>query len=124
MYQSFLIKYGEIAIKGKNRHLFEDALVSHLSHALKPVEGEFDIWKEQGRIYVDAKGSYDYDHAISAMAKGFGVVGVCPMVQVEDEGYDRLVEDVIAHLKETYGDKEMTFKVMARRARKNYPLNL
>ena len=123
MYQSFLIKYGEIAIKGKNRHLFEDALVSHLSHALKPVEGEFHIWKEQGRIYVDAKGSYDYEHAISAMTKVFGVVGVCPMVQVEDEGYDRLVEDVIAHLKETYGDKEMTFKVMARRARKNYPLN-
>ncbi|MBE5902055.1 MAG: tRNA 4-thiouridine(8) synthase ThiI [Lachnospiraceae bacterium] len=123
MYQSFLIKYGEIAIKGKNRHLFEDALVSHLSHALKPVEGEFSIWKEQGRIYVDAKGEYDYDHAISAMTKVFGVVGVCPMVQVEDEGYEKLVEEVIRHLKDTYGEKELTFKVMARRARKNYPLN-
>ena len=28
MYQAFLIKYGEIGIKGKNRYLFEDALVS------------------------------------------------------------------------------------------------
>ena len=27
MYRSFLIKYAEIAIKGKNRYLFEDALV-------------------------------------------------------------------------------------------------
>ena len=31
MYKSFLIKYAEIAIKGKNRYLFEDALVQNLS---------------------------------------------------------------------------------------------
>lgn len=123
MYQAFLIKYGEIAIKGKNRHLFEDALVSHLIHALRPVEGKFFVTKEQGRIYVDVDGTYDYDHAVSAMTKVFGVVGVCPMVQVEDEGYEKLVEDVIGHLKEVYEDKQMTFKVYARRARKNYPMN-
>ena len=35
MYKSFLIKYAEIAIKGKNRYLFEDALVSQINHALK-----------------------------------------------------------------------------------------
>ena len=27
MYKAFLIKYGEIGVKGKNRYLFEDALV-------------------------------------------------------------------------------------------------
>ena len=37
MYQSFLIKYAEIAIKGKNRHLFEDALVSQSCHELREV---------------------------------------------------------------------------------------
>ncbi len=121
MYQAFLIKYGEIAIKGKNRHLFEDRLVSHLTHALKPVEGKFLITKEMGRIYVEAQGDYDYDHAVLAMSRVFGVVGVCPMIQVEDEGFDKLAEVVVNHLKETYGDKEMTFKVEARRARKNYP---
>ena len=40
MYKSFLIKYAEIAIKGKNRYLFEDALVSQINHALKKAEGE------------------------------------------------------------------------------------
>ena len=30
MYKSFLIKYAEIAIKGKNRYLFEDALVQNI----------------------------------------------------------------------------------------------
>ena len=50
MFRSFLIKYGEIGIKGKNRYLFEDALIAQLTFALKPVEGEFEITKEQGRI--------------------------------------------------------------------------
>ena len=39
MYKAFLIKYAEIAIKGKNRYLFEDALVSQMNHALKKVDG-------------------------------------------------------------------------------------
>ena len=34
-FKSFLIKYGEIGIKGKNRYLFEDALVKQIRHALK-----------------------------------------------------------------------------------------
>ncbi len=123
MYQSFLIKYGEIGVKGKNRHLFEDALVSHLNAALKPVDGSFSIWKEQGRIYVDCEGNYDYDHAVSAMTKVFGIVGVCPLLQIEDNGFEDLCEQTKKHLLEVYGDKPLTFKVVARRARKNYPKN-
>ena len=52
MYKSFLIKYAEIAIKGKNRYLFEDALIRQMEYVLKPVEGTFHVTKEQGRIYV------------------------------------------------------------------------
>ena len=89
-FHSFLIKYGEIAIKGKNRYLFEDKLVEMLGFSLKPVEGEFEITKEQGRIYVNALSDYDYDEAVEAMTSVFGVVGVCPMVQVEDHGFEQL----------------------------------
>ena len=123
MFQSFLIKYGEIAIKGKNRYIFEDALVSGLRHALKSVDGEFEVSKEQGRIYVDALGDYDYDEAIDAMTRVFGVVGVCPVVQVEDQGFDQLAKDVVEYLDKVYPDKNKTFKVNARRARKNYPMD-
>lgn len=122
MYKSFLIKYAEIAIKGKNRYLFEDALVSQINHALKKVDGEFLVRKEQGRIYVDTKGEYDYDETVGALKCVFGIVGICPVILVEDEGFDKLCEDVIAHIKQEYQDKHFTFKVDARRARKNYPL--
>lgn len=122
-FHSFLIKYGEIGIKGKNRYLFEDALVVQLNHALKPVEGEFEITKEQGRIYVNTKGDYDYDEAVEAMTRVFGVVGVCPMVQVEDHGFEQLAKDVLDYLDHVYPDKNKTFKVNSRRARKNFPMD-
>ena len=123
MFQSFLIKYGEIAIKGKNRYIFEDALVAGLKHALKPVDGEFEVTKEQGRIYVDAVSDYDYEEAIDAMTRVFGVVGVCPMVQVEDKGFEQLAKDILEYLDKVYPDKHKTFKVNSRRARKNYPMD-
>ncbi|MEG1361751.1 MAG: tRNA uracil 4-sulfurtransferase ThiI [Lachnospiraceae bacterium] len=123
MYKAFLIKYGEIGIKGKNRHLFEDALVAQIRRALKPAEGEFKVTKEQGRIYAEALETYDFDEVISCLSRVFGIVGICPVVQVEDQGFEQLAQEVIGHLRTTYGEGSRTFKVEARRARKNYPLN-
>lgn len=121
-YKAFLIKYAEIAIKGKNRYLFEDALVSRMNHALKKVEGNFKIRKEQGRIYVEMDGAYDFDEAVGALKCVFGIVGICPVVILEDKGFDKLAEEVLHYIDEVYPDKRFTFKVNARRARKNYPL--
>ena len=123
MYKAFLIKYAEIAIKGKNRYLFEDALVHNISYQLKNVDGTFHVRKENGRIYVETEGEYDYDETVTALQRVFGIVGICPVILVEDEGFDKLAEEVIRHVDETYPDKNFTFKVNARRARKNYPMN-
>ncbi len=123
MYKSFLIKYGEIAIKGKNRYLFEEALVRQIRYALQFIEGEFQTRRAQGRIYVDALSEYDYDEVIGALTTVFGIVGICPVVLTEDKGFDELAKDVIQYLDQEYPDKNKTFKVRARRARKNYPMD-
>ena len=47
MFKAFLIKYGEIGLKGKNRYLFEDALMRQIAFALNGT-GEFEVSKEQG----------------------------------------------------------------------------
>lgn len=122
MYQAFLIKYGEIGVKGKNRHLFEEALMEQIRYALKPVEGEFGVSREQGRIYVEALSEYDYEEALEQLRHVFGIVGICPVVQLEDEGYDRLSEEVVSYMRERCEGKELTFKVESRRARKDYPI--
>ena len=89
LFQSFLIKYAEIGTKGKNRFLFEDALMKQIRHALKEVDGTFTISKESGRIYVDAEGDYDYDEAIEAMKRVLGIAWICPMFQMEKTMYIR-----------------------------------
>lgn len=122
MYQAFLIKYGEIGVKGKNRHIFEDTLVSQVANALEPVDGTFTVRKENGRVYVQAQTAFDYDEAVEALSCVFGIVGICPVVLVEDEGFDRLAQTVISYVREAFPRLDTTFKVVTRRARKNYPM--
>lgn len=121
MYKAFLIKYAEIGVKGKNRYLFEDALVNQIKYALKKCEGTFSVHKTQGRIYVDALTDFDYEETVEHLKRVFGISGICPVVYVEDEGFEKLCEDVIRYLNRVYPRHDQTFKVQARRARKNYP---
>lgn len=121
MYRAFLIKYAEIGVKGKNRYLFEDALANQIKYALKKCDGEFQVRKTQGRIYVDAMTDFDFEDTVEHLQRVFGISAICPVVYVEDEGFEKLCQDVIAFLDSVYPDKNKTFKVNARRARKNYP---
>ena len=122
-YQSFLIKYAEIGTKGKNRYMFEDALIRQIRYALSSVDGEFDVTKESGRIYVKALGEYDYDDTIEALKRVFGIADICPMVQIDDKDYENLKKHVVEYMNQVYPDKNITFKVIARRANKHYPID-
>ena len=64
IFHAFLIKYAEIAIKGKNRYLFEDALVKQMNIALSKIEGDYRVVKEQGRVYVFCPEEYDFEEAV------------------------------------------------------------
>ena len=128
MFTSFLIKYAEIGVKGKNRYLFEDALVRQIRHVLRRCDGEFKVHKTQGRIYVDALTDFDADETVEALQTVFGISGICPVVVLEDQGFEQLGRDVISYIGKVYmenrGAQEgMSFKVVARRARNNYPLH-
>ena len=103
-YRSFLIKYAEIGVKVKN------------------LEGKFEVTKEAGRIYAEASEDFDYDEVIDALQHVFGIVGICPMVQIEDNGYEDLKAQVVKYIDDAYEDKHFTFKVVARRANKQYPV--
>ena len=122
MFQAFLIKYGEIGVKGKNRYVFEDALVTRMKQVLYHVDGTFQISREQGRIYVEAEGEFDYDETVAALQRAFGIVGICPVVIVENDGFENLAAKVLDYMKNMYGDQKKTFKVMTRRANKSYPM--
>ena len=122
-YHSFLIKYAEIGTKGKNRYVFEDALMHDIKHKLEKVDGEFAIQKEQGRIYVNAKSEYEYEDVIDALKRVFGITSICPMLQIEKCGYEELRKQVLEFVKEEHLEQSFSFKVHARRADKHYPVN-
>ena len=76
-YQAFLIKYAEIGTKGKNRYVFEDALVHDIRMKLKRATGSYSVSRERGRIYVNVKSEdYDYEECIDALRHVFGIAGM------------------------------------------------
>ena len=123
MFKAFLIKYGEIGIKGKNRFIFENALCDQIKFALKDVEGNFEVHKEQGRIYVEVEGEYDYEETVDALSRVFGITGICPVKLVDDYEWSNLTKEVAEYVKEVHGMEPFTFKVEAKRANKSYPLS-
>lgn len=120
-FKAFLIKYAEIGVKGKNRFRFEDALIQQMRYALQPV-GEFSIRKESGRIFVNALEEYDYDEAVEALSRVFGIAGICPIVVEENKDFDHIAAVVCDYVRERYEERAFSFKVNVRRADKKYPI--
>lgn len=126
-YQSFLIKYSEIGLKGKNRYKFEDALVNNVKKALSEWNDNFDVYKEQERIYIDSKSDFSdyYDKVIDRLKKVFGVFAISPIKKLDfTDNYKKLSSEVIDFVKSVYGDNpNFTFKVKTRRVNKSFPMH-
>lgn len=120
----FLVRYAEIGTKGKNRYVFEDILCKRIRRRLEPM-GEFKVWRDFGRIYIEALSDYDYDEAVEKLTKIFGIVGLCPVTVADELTYDALRDATLQHFEDTFGDKgyDFSFKVHTRRINKNFPMN-
>lgn len=123
MNRAFLIKYGEIGIKGNNRRIFENKLINIIDMSLRNSNLKAKISYEEGRIYCQMLDDSDSRLVTDKLQKIFGIVGICPMLQLQDNGFDDLADNVIKFIEENYEEKNFSFKVKAMRARKNYPLN-
>ena len=127
-YSSFVIKYAEIALKGKNRHVFEEALVRQMRRVLKGCAGSFNIVRVNGRVYVHGR-DFDFDEAVDALKHVFGITGICPAVTIDRDAdgklpdIEALKEAAVKFFAEVYPDAEKTFKVKCRRVDKTYPMD-
>ncbi len=121
-YQALLIKYAEIGVKGKNRYLFEDRLVSRANAVLKTIPGSFRVYKSSGRIYAMAAEPFDLEEAADALQHVFGIAGICPLVQLPLMTPDELVRAAVSYFCEDHPNYRGSFKVVTTRANKAYPL--
>ena len=115
MRELLLVRYGEIFLKGLNRPVFLKALVKRVKRAVNPLGGT--VWLHDGRIFVaDVE---DMDECIRRVTKVFGVHSVCPAVEMDKEDFEAVCEQAVRMMDGLTG----TFKVVARRSDKRYPLD-
>ena len=115
-YQSLLIKYAEIGVKGKNRYLFEDRLVKRAAEVLRKIPGRFKVYKSNGRIYADAAEPFDLEQAAEALQHVFGIAGICPLVQLPVMPPEELRRAAADYFEQAHPAYAGTFKVVATRA--------
>ena len=120
-YDAFLIKYAEIGIKGKNRHVFEEALVRQIRIAMRPCEGHFNVIRTYGRVFVEAKSEFDFEEVTEALSHVFGIWGICPVAVHDLMPLEELSKTAAAFMREEYPQGSHTFKVRTRRMNKEYP---
>ncbi len=116
-----LLKYGEIALKGLNKPLFERKLLDNIKSRLDRV-GKFSVRRAQSTVYVEPLDeTADMYEALKTLKKIFGIVNICPVVKCakDMESITKCAVECINQIN-YYGK---TFKVEAKREDKKFPLN-
>lgn len=115
MREILLVRYGEVFLKGQNRPFFLRKLVDHVKFAVREQGGR--VWLSDGRIYVSDYA--DQDECIRRICRVFGVHSVSPAIEMEKDDFKAVCAQAAKMMQEKTG----TFKVLARRSDKRYPLD-
>jgi len=113
-----LVRYGEIGLKGRNRHVFEEKLADNMRAALADIEGA-KVNREYGRIFVRLEDEGRTGEALERLQRVFGIVAVNPALWVPLDL--EAIREAAAMLVRAEGDPPRTFRVSARRAYKRFP---
>ena len=126
MRKALLVKYGEIAIRGKNRYIFENQLIAAIRKNIDNLEVSHYIKKEQGRLVIYNKhGETDVEALIPRVRVVYGVLGVSPCIINADLDFPVIRDLALEYFRDRYPTlpEGATFKVFAKRADKDYPLD-
>lgn len=114
---ALMIKYGELALKKRNRRMFEDRLMHNIRQKLQSFSG-IELQKTFGRIFVHLNGT-EARPVIEALQQVFGLVGISPVITVDLDLAE--IKRVSLALMEKDDLPGTTFKIAARRANKAFP---
>lgn len=120
MKEIILIKNGEIALKGLNRHTFESVLMKNIKWRINKL-GSFNIKKSQSTIYITPlEEGIDLDEVCDRLSKVFGIAAFSRCCVVENKDIEEIKKVAVEYCKEVLGNAR-TFKVFAKRADKQFP---
>ncbi len=118
---TFIVRCGEVALKGLNKPYFERMLVDRIKRALKKYEG-VEVKRHEGLIFVRTPGELDSDLVVGDISRVFGVASISPAVETDSdmEEIGKAAVEYMLRLIEKKGIR--TFKVDAKRADKSFPV--
>ena len=120
MKEIFLLKLGEIVLKGANKRQFESRLRQNVRRRMKKY-GNFDVYLMQSTVYVEPMDEdCDVDGAWEACRSIFGVVSLCRCRPCE-KNLDAIFEAVENYLGDDL-DCAKSFKVESKRSDKLFPM--
>jgi thiamine biosynthesis protein ThiI len=121
-----IVKFGEVALRGKNRYIFENKLIAAIENNLKGCPGYF-VSRELGRYVVCAHSSpFDFARVIPKVISVLGIISCCPAIRSRDMSMENIKKLSLLHMKKRYPDapvKGYTFRVTAHRSHKDYPVS-
>ena len=119
----FIVRCGEVALKGMNKPYFERMLVERIGKRLKAAGlSGIDVRRHEGLIFARAPKELDKDAIVKEISKVFGVASISPAVECESD-MDRIGEKAVEYMMELIEKKGVkTFKVEAKRADKTFPV--
>ena len=120
MKEMFLLKLGEIVLKGANRRTFEETLKKNVRRTVSHF-GAFKVYIMQSTVYVEPQSEdCDLDGAWEACGHVFGVSSMC-RCRACGKDLDAIYQAVVDYL----GDElsvQKSFKVESKRSDKRFPL--
>ncbi|MNO80110.1 putative tRNA sulfurtransferase [compost metagenome] len=117
-YDMLLLRFGEIAIKGRNRPRFEKAVLTHVKSLLHSFP-KAKVIKEYGRIYVVLNGE-PANQVLDALKNVFGITSISP-VKMVDSKLEDITSAATSFIQSLDLEKHSTFKVSSRRVWKPFP---
>lgn len=121
MKEVFLLKEGEIALKGLNRHVFEETFTRNLRRRLSPL-GKFKIHCAQSTVYIEPMSEdIDMNEAFSRVTKVFGANAACRAL-VTEKDFSVIAREALGYCAEEL-EAARTFKVVAKRSDKKFPMD-
>ena len=117
----FIVRFGETALKGKNKSYFEKKLVDRVKKILRKFSG-VDVYREEGLVFVSANSENSQEELVGEISKVFGISSISPAVETNTNMEDIYETAVNFMMNLIEKESVRTFKVEAMRSDRNCPV--
>ena len=94
--KTYIVRCGEVALKGMNKPYFERMLVDRIRRSLKKIGSGIEVRRDEGLIFVRTPLEMEEEVTLKAITKVFGVASVSPAVEINiEEGSAQQIMDKI-----------------------------